>query len=165
MNKLRQNLYLNEVCSVTKKMILDGLQYISFPNIQTEMYILFYNMIGEYYILPPKCIYSFPPLESRGKTDRIYTFLFYWFWKNCLHWDHVCLCVCVCVREREREREKGRERERLTYYQKGFSSVLFCIVCTSFALWYLFKTSYVYYFAFGVINMQLLIWVTVCRLY
>ena len=77
MNKLRQNLYLNEVCSVTKKMILDGLQYISFPNIQTEMYILFYNMIGEYYILPPKCIYSFPPLESRGKTGRIYTFLFY----------------------------------------------------------------------------------------
>lgn len=54
MNKLRQNLYLNEVCSVTKKMILDDLQYISFPNIQTEMYILFYNMIGEYYILSPQ---------------------------------------------------------------------------------------------------------------
>ena len=137
MNKLRQNLYLNEVCSVTKKMILDGLQYISFPNIQTEMYILFYNMIGEYYILPPKCIYSFPPLESRGKTDRIYTFLFYWFWKNCLHWDHVCLCVCVCVRERERERKGGRGRDWLTikrdflqFYSASFVPVSLCDICS-----------------------------------
>lgn len=148
-----------------QKMILDDLQYISFPNIQTEMYTFYsYNMIGEYYILSPKCIISFPPLESRRKTDRIYTFLFYWFWKNCLQWDRVCLCVCVGG---VTEREKGRERERLTYYQKGFSPGLFCIVVYQFLpLWYLFKTLYVYYFLpFGVINMQLLIWVAVCRLY
>ena len=36
-----------------KEMILDDLQYSSFSNIQTEMYTLFYNMIGVYYILYP----------------------------------------------------------------------------------------------------------------
>ena len=42
-------------CAVLpKEMILDDLQYSSFSNIQIEMYALFYNMIGVYYILPPQ---------------------------------------------------------------------------------------------------------------
>ena len=73
------------------------------------MYILFYNMIGVHYILPPpNAFIPFLPWSLGEKQTESTHFCFI----DSERFSSTGI-VCVCVREREREEKGGRGREGL----------------------------------------------------